>query len=302
MTFTAITQGWLRETAKRWVLEELPRRRGRRVGGTVQAYVNSIARLPESLRAHPDDGRIPAALERADIENFLSRLAFQQSAGQISLHQRERICRDLRQIFEHVRALGLTRPGQAAAGLGDDFALLADDVPHPPEPGEPCRDLPAEIIGQLCGHLDELEAISSWRMWVAVELLIDTGRRPRRSAPSGSTAWTGTATGCRCWSTATTRRPGWADACRSARLPPRLVADQQARNSPPSAPPTANSCSTACIGVSTGRTSSGWRAAASARIRRTAEQAGMSRRPGRASRSASAQGFVTIRLPRSSLV
>ncbi len=139
MTFTAITQGWLRETAKRWVLEELPRRRGRRVGGTVQAYVNSVARLSESLSARPDGGQVPAALGRADVENFLNRLAFQQSAGQISLRLRERICRDLRQVFEHVRALGLTRPGQPAAGLSDDFALLAGDVPHPPQPGEPSR-------------------------------------------------------------------------------------------------------------------------------------------------------------------
>ena len=185
MSFTAISQGWLRETAKRWVLEELPRRRGRRVGGTVQAYVNSIARLSESLRARPDGGQVPAELGRADVENFLNRLAFQQSAGQISLRLRERICRDLRQGFEHIRALGLTRPGQVAAGLGDDFALLAGDVPHPPQPGEPSRDLPAEIIGQLCGHLDALEEISSRRMRVAVELLIDTGRRPEEICAIG---------------------------------------------------------------------------------------------------------------------
>jgi integrase len=185
MTFTAITQDWLRETAKRWVLEELPRRRGRRVGSTVQAYVNSIARLSESLRARPDGGRVPAVLGRTDIENFLNRLAFQQSAGQVSLRLRERVCRDLRQVFEHVRALGLTRPGQAAAGLSDDFALLAGDVPHPPEPGEPSRDLPAEIIGQLCGRLDTLEAISSRRMRVAVGLLIDTGRRPEEICAIG---------------------------------------------------------------------------------------------------------------------
>jgi integrase len=185
MTFTAITQDWLRETAKRWVLEELPRRRGRKVGSTVQAYVNSVARLSESLRARSDGGQVPAALGRADIENFLNRLAFQQSAGQVSLRLRERICRDLRQVFEHVRALGLTRPGQPAAGLSDDFALLAGDVPHPPQPGEPSRDLPAEIIAQLCGHLDELEAISSRRMRVAAELLIDTGRRPEEICTLG---------------------------------------------------------------------------------------------------------------------
>jgi integrase len=185
MTFTAITQDWLRETVKRWVLEELPRRRGRRVAGTVQSYVNSIARLSESLRARPDGGQVPAALGRADIENFLNRLAFQQSAGQISLRLRERICRDLRQVFEHVRALGVTRPGQVAGGLSDDFALLAGDVPHPPQPGEPSRDLPAEIIAQLCEHLDGLEAISSRRMRVAVGLLMDTGRRPEEVCTLG---------------------------------------------------------------------------------------------------------------------
>jgi integrase len=185
MTFTAITQDWLRGTAKRWVLEELPRRRGRRVGDTVQAYVNSVARLSESLRARPDGGRVPAALGRGDMENFLNRLAFQQTAGQVSLRLRERICRDLRQVFEHVRALGLTRPGQPAAGLSDDFALLAGDVPHPPQPGEPSRDLPVEIIAQLCGHLDKLEVISSRRMRTAVELLIDTGRRPEEICTLG---------------------------------------------------------------------------------------------------------------------
>jgi integrase len=185
MTFTAITQDWLRETAKQWALEELPRHRGRRVAGTLQAYVNSIARLSEALRARPDGGQAPAALGRADIEGFLARLAFQQSAGQVTLRLRERICRDLRQVFEHVRARGLTRPGRPAAGLTDDFALLAGDVPHPPQPGEPSRDLPAEVIAQLCGHLDELEAISSRRMRAAVELLIDTGRRPEEVCTLG---------------------------------------------------------------------------------------------------------------------
>ena len=178
MTFTAITRDWLRETARRWVLEELPRRRGRKAGGTAAAYVNSVARLPERLRARSGGGQVPAAPGRADIENFLNRLAFQQSAGQVSRRLRERTCRDLRQVSGHVRALGLTRPGQPAAGLSDDFALLAGDVPHPPQPGEPSRDLPAEIIARLRGHLDELEAISSRRMRVAAGLLIDTGRRP----------------------------------------------------------------------------------------------------------------------------
>ena len=58
-------------------------------------------------------------------------------------------------------------------------------MPHPPQPGEPSRDLPAEIIAQLCGHLDKLEVISSRRMRTAVELLIDTGRRPEEICTLG---------------------------------------------------------------------------------------------------------------------
>ncbi len=58
----------------------------------------------------------------------------------------------------------LTRP---VIGLGD--------IPLEPEPAEPNRDLPVEIMRQLCAHLDQL---TSPAMRTAVELAIDTGRRP----------------------------------------------------------------------------------------------------------------------------
>lgn len=185
MDFTKISQAWLREAAKRWVLEELPRRRGGKVTGTLGSYLASLARLAGSLRLRPDGGQVPAALGRADIEAFLNRLAYQHSTGQVSLLLRERTCRNLRQVFEQIRALGWTRPGQVAAGLSDDFALLQADVPHPAEPGEPSRDLPAEIVRQLCDQLGQLEAITSRRIRVAVELLIDTGRRPNEICALG---------------------------------------------------------------------------------------------------------------------
>ncbi len=72
----------------------------------------------------------------------------------------------------------LTRPGGAAAGLPDDFTLARRDIPAEPEDPEPGRDLPAEVIGQLAAHLDALEDMSSRELRLAVELLMDTGRRP----------------------------------------------------------------------------------------------------------------------------
>jgi len=72
-------------------------------------------------------------------------------------------------------ALGLTRPGAPAAGLGEDCSLHRDDVPAEPEPGEPGRDLPTEIMRQICSHLPR---IASAEMRTGIELAIDTGRRP----------------------------------------------------------------------------------------------------------------------------
>ena len=47
LPFTGISQPWLREAAKRWAVEELPRRRGRGLGGSLRSCVHSLARLSE---------------------------------------------------------------------------------------------------------------------------------------------------------------------------------------------------------------------------------------------------------------
>ena len=61
LSFTGITQPWLREAAKGWACEELPRHRG---GGAsnVQSKVNGLVRLSESLRSRDDHGLTPGAL------------------------------------------------------------------------------------------------------------------------------------------------------------------------------------------------------------------------------------------------
>jgi integrase len=180
VSFTGISQPWLREAAKRWAADDLPKRRvrpGRRTsaGLAVRHHVGCLGRLSESLRIREDRGEHPAMLGRADMEAFLHRLAYLESVGQISGDARIRACREVRAVLTGIRAMGLTRPGGIAAGLGEDFAIGRADVPAEPEPGEPNRDLPPEIMAQLCAHLDRL---TSPEMRTAVELAIDTGRRP----------------------------------------------------------------------------------------------------------------------------
>ena len=177
LSFTVITQTWLREIAKRWAANDLPKRRSTTAKGglAVRHHLGCVARLSASLRMRPDRGEVPAALDRPAMEAFLNRLAYLQGAGQISADARIRACREVRSVLTTARAMGLTRPGGPAAGLGEDFTIAVSDVPHKPEPAEPGRDLPVEIMRQLCSHLDD---VRSPVMRCAIELAIDTGRRP----------------------------------------------------------------------------------------------------------------------------
>lgn len=99
-----------------------------------------------------------------------------ESTGQVSRITRISQVERLKLVLQRMRALGVTRPGRAAAGLCEDFTLESRDVPERPGPGEPSRDLPAEIMTQLCANLD---ALARREMRVATELLMDTGRRPQ---------------------------------------------------------------------------------------------------------------------------
>ena len=106
-------------------------------------------------------------------------MSYLVATGECSPELRAKTCRDVKRILARIRALGLTRPGGPAAGLGCDFTLACGDIPAEPERGEPGRDLPASIMAQLCEQLPVLERGPSGReIRVAVELLMDTGRRP----------------------------------------------------------------------------------------------------------------------------
>jgi integrase len=177
--FTRIEQPWLRETLKRWAAEDLPRRRGNWGCNQTQRRINSMALLSESLRLQrADHGDVPASLGREDITAFCNRLAFLTTRGEIGESRRIAACRDVKAVLDRARKMGLARPGQPMAGLPDDFTLTRDDIPDSPEEQEAGKDLPAEVLTTVCEGLPLLEQMSSRETRTAVELLIDTGRRP----------------------------------------------------------------------------------------------------------------------------
>jgi integrase len=184
LSFTGISQLWLREAVKRWAFDDLPRRRGDGVASGAQRKVNSIVRLSESLRLQrADHGDVIGALSREDITAFCSRLAFLAEDGQISEHMRWNFAGCARLVLGRCRSIGLTREGQPLHGLPDDFTVLPEDIPEEPEEQETAgKDLPAEVMRVLTSHLDRLEAASGREVRVAVELMMDTGRRPEEIA------------------------------------------------------------------------------------------------------------------------
>ncbi|MEV5801814.1 tyrosine-type recombinase/integrase [Streptomyces collinus] len=180
LRFSDLSQPWLREAAKAWAVEELPQRRGKRAHTTIQSGIRSLAKFSESLRLQRDDhGMDPRRLGRADIVAFLHRQAFLQQEGALSADGRYKRITKVRQVLRRMRSLGLTGPGQPLDGLPGDVVLREEDIPDEAEDSEAGKDLPQEVMRQLCSQLDALDAIAPPHIRIAVELIIDTGRRPQ---------------------------------------------------------------------------------------------------------------------------
>jgi len=177
--FTVLSQRWLRDIAKHWASEDLARRRGDRSGTVVRTHVGSLAELSTTLRlTRTDHGLDPTVLGRADILAFLARLGHLEQAQALSASRRLQIVRQVRTVLRDTRDLGLTRTGGCAAGLPGEFAVRADDIPDQPSVEGPGRALPNEVMKALNTCLPLLEDVSGRAARVAVELLMDTGRRP----------------------------------------------------------------------------------------------------------------------------
>jgi len=179
LTFTGISQPWLREAVKRWAFDDVPKRRGDSATNVTQQKVHAVGRLSESLRLQrADHGNVIGAVSREDITAFCNRIAFLAGQEQVSAYLRVSVCRSARVVLDDCRKMGLTRPGQPLHGLPEDFALRSGDVPDEPEEDDAGKDLPAEVMRALTSHLGLLEASSGTDVRVAVELMMDTGRRP----------------------------------------------------------------------------------------------------------------------------
>ncbi|WP_409468350.1 hypothetical protein [Streptomyces sp. HC307] len=179
LNFSRIHQRPLREAVKVWAYDELPRRRGRNVASSMQNMIRGMEQLSESLRLQRDDeGHQLRLLSRTDMVSFCNRIAFLAETGVFGAHHRVNVIRYVRNIVNRIRVMGLTGPGQVLEGLPTDFALSIQDIPDEPEDTEAGRDLPDEVMRELCDNLDLLEKISNREFRVATELLIDTGRRP----------------------------------------------------------------------------------------------------------------------------
>jgi integrase len=179
LDFTQISQPWLREAAKGWAAEDLPQHRGRQASAAARMMLISLGEFSQSLRlGRADHGQDPAVLGRADIVAFTNRLAHKQRTGAISVWKRVTICRDVRRFLGDIRPLGLTRPGQPAAGLGEDVALWRQDVPDEEVDEGPGRALPARVLATIIAHLHLLERRANREVRRITEVLIDTGRRP----------------------------------------------------------------------------------------------------------------------------
>ena len=179
LDFTVITQQWLRQITKVWILDELPTRRGANINAPLRDHLHSIAALSTILRSTRDDqGNDPARLARGDIVTLLNRLAHQERQGDLSLLRRSRIIRNVRTVLRHARDTGLARPGRPIEHLPAEFSIRAEDIPSMPTHTAEGRSLPTELFGQLAAALPELETRKGAAVRVAIELLIETGRRP----------------------------------------------------------------------------------------------------------------------------
>ena len=180
LRFTGISQRWLRDASKRWAYGDLPRRRGNNPLTVVGNQIKQMSYLSESLRLQrPDHGDDITSLSRSDITAFLNRLAYLAGQGQLSAATRVNICRSVRGMLSRMRAeLGLTRAGEPLHGLPEDFALGRYDVPGEPDGDEAGKDLPAEVMRVLCASLPAIQDINGPEVRLAIELVIDTGRRP----------------------------------------------------------------------------------------------------------------------------
>src|SRR5260370_3496703 len=111
LRFTGMSESWLRQAAQHWCYDELPRRRGDKVGRIFADHISQLERLSDSLRLQrPDEGADVTVLDRQDITSFCNRLAYLTEHGRLTAYGPIATCRNVRRMLTRMRTLGLTPP------------------------------------------------------------------------------------------------------------------------------------------------------------------------------------------------
>ncbi|MDQ6613638.1 MAG: site-specific integrase [Actinomycetota bacterium] len=169
-----ITQRWLRDATEAWVFDLLPRLRS---DDAARVTIKVAGIWSSRLSGRPDRGEDPSALGRADVTGLLEHLGMLTRTGKLSEYRRCRMVERFGTFLRGARGLGLTGPGRCLAGLPDEVALRAGDVParaiqdREDEVGEAIPDaVVAQILASFDGTTPEAEA--------RLRLALGTGRRP----------------------------------------------------------------------------------------------------------------------------
>lgn len=176
-TARPIMQSWLKEATKAWAADALTTRHP----ASARRMVAASGSWSEHLARRSDHGEHPEAIGRKDLEGFLAWLGRLEKSGRISADARVRIVRSIAELLRDARALGLTAPGAAMAGLPEEVAVRRGDVPranqHDSE--ETGRALPEAVMAQLLDDeaLALLESLSGPDVRAAIELQAGVGRR-----------------------------------------------------------------------------------------------------------------------------
>nr|CTQ89091.1 possible transposase [Kibdelosporangium sp. MJ126-NF4] len=189
LRFTEISQPWLREAAKRWTFDTLPRRRGANVSMTVRFRLNALAQLSTSLRLQRDDhGLHVAELSRVDITAFTNRMGYLVDQGELTPGVRAEQARALRQVMTRMRTMGFVVT----------WTPLVPLAPLAPGVDRLRGDRVGLIRRCLCGY----------------------GSSMARMAHTESTCWTrATSRSKSCQDSCGSWRPGTARPTRSSRMP-----------------------------------------------------------------------------------
>ncbi len=177
MRFSAISQRWLRETAKAWAAERIDTVQTPR---PLQATVWALRAVSESLRRNRSDGgEDPTLVGRADLVAFVNDLSHLEARGELAHTTRRLLVRHLDLFLRQARAMGLSQPGGPMHGLPENAVVHpADHLPEASQEGQG-RALPLVVMGQLL-HPDALgtleEAYGPDRR-AMVELEARVGRR-----------------------------------------------------------------------------------------------------------------------------